>query len=580
MPLVFDSDKEKVWLEGKVPLYIIKRLHEFPNDKRVVKNGILYFQPTRAMIEWVDTAFPDVVWKGYAASQLAKFKILREMEAGARSQRVGDVAYVDIPYKIKPYAHQNKALFLARGKTAFGYFMEQGTGKSKVLLDDAADLFLNGGSNGKIDTLINIAPNGVHRQWVNQQIPTHLSEAVPYKAAYSTPDPDLSEKIDMRDTLKFRNGLRIFSLHNDSLSHLKGKEFLRQLLLSGKCLLSLDESSRFKSVDSKRTQSVIELGRLAKYRRILTGTPVSQGPEDLYSQLLFLDEDILGYSSFYAFKNHFCQMGGFKNKAIVGYINQEELIQKIDSHTFRVLKDDCLDLPERNFITVEVPIHPEQRKIYEQVRKNFFLALESGEIMTAKLAMNRITRLQQITNGFIWQNEKKDKNTGIVVEPFLYEEFPQNRVEACLNIIRNTAKDTKVIIWIKFQGDFKILCAALEKEGIGYVDYVGSTPTEKREPNIKKFENDPSVKVFLSTPKSGGIGLNLTAASEVIWFSRDFSLENELQANDRVHRIGQHRVVNYHFLVSPKTVDEKIAARLAKKLDVAFNLIDLRDFFS
>lgn len=575
MPIVVNSDSQKAWIESKLLPHIFNAIHGMPGKKKFIR-GVPYFSMDRANLEYLDSTLEDLEWSGPAASQVSKFRQLRAMERKARESRDEDAAIVQIPYKHPPYAHQNKALSLARGKVAFGYFMEQGTGKTKVLIDDAADLYLNGGIVGRIDTLVVVAPNGVHAQWVNEQVPEHISPALQWRAAYTSANPSPEERENMSKTLQFKEGLRIICIHIDSLSYQKGVEFLREVLLGGNCLLAIDESSRIKAESSKRTKSLIELGKIAKYRRIMTGTPISQGAEDLYSQFKFLDEDILGYGSFYAFRNHFCRLGGFQNKKIVGYVNEQELMDKIDSHTFRVLKDDCLDLPERNYIRREVPMHPEQRKIYEQLRKDFFVELDTG-VLTAKMAAQRITRLQQVVNGFIWKNEKKDKYTGAVVEPFMYQEFPQNRVQACIDIINESRPETKIIVWIKFQGDYKLLSEAFEKEGIGFTDYVGATPTDQRPAHIERFRNDPKCKVFLATPRAGGIGLNLTCASEVIWFSRDWSLENELQANDRVHRIGQRHVVNYHFLTTPKTVDDKIDKALKSKQSVADNLIDLRE---
>jgi hypothetical protein len=575
MTVIINSDSQKAWVEGRILPHIFNAISGLPGKKKYVR-GVPYFSVDRANLEYLDSTLQDIQWNGPAAKEISKYKQLRAMEKKAREMRGTDAAPIAFAYKHKPYSHQNKAFALARGKIAFGYFMEMGTGKTKVQLDDAADLHLNGGVNGKIDTFIIIAPNGVHAQWVNEQIPEHLSPAVDYRAAYTGASLSREEQNRMSETLKFKGGLRIFAIHIDSMSHKKGQEFLRQILLGGNCLIAIDESSRIKDSNSKRTKFLIEVGKLAKYRRIMTGTPISQGAEDLYSQFAFLDPDILGYGSFFAFRNHFCRLGGFQNKKIIGYANEQELMDKIDSHTYRVLKDDCLDLPERNYITRQVLMHPEQQRIYDQVRKDFFVELDQG-ILTAKMAVQRITRLQQIVNGFIWKNAKKDKYTGEVIEPFMYQEFPQNRVQATIDIIKETNPNTKVIVWIKFQGDYKLLSEAFEKEGIGFTDYVGATPTEVRAEHIERFRTDPKCKVFLATPRAGGIGLNLTCASEVIWFSRDWSLENELQANDRVHRIGQRKVVNYHFLTSPKTVDEKIDKALKSKQSVADNLIDLRE---
>jgi hypothetical protein len=583
-----ESDEKKAWIEGHIPPHVFNALSELPGRKRYVQ-GKPFIELSRSNLEFLELRLPDVRWAGPAASLVADFRRMREDEKATRDARWLDPAAIEFPFKKKPYAHQLKAFALARGKIAFGYFMEMGTGKSKSLLDDAADIYLNGGENGKIDTLIIIAPNGVHAQWVNEQAPEHLSASVPWAGGYTVASPTPAEALRLSKAKLFRAGLRIIAIHIDMMSHKSGQELLGELLRSSRAMLAIDESSRIKDESSKRTKTLMTLGKLAKYRRILTGTPVSQGVEDLYTQFYFLDKNILGYESFYAFRNHFCRLQqievgkpnaqGKKRKftKIVGYINEDELKRKIDSYTYRVLKDDCLDLPERNYIRQEVLFAPEQKQVYDQMKKDFFLDLDAG-ILTAKMAITRLIRLQQIISGFVWKHAKKSTETGKIVEPEVYQEFPNNRVARAIDIVQEVTG--KVIIWVKFQGDWRLLTKALDAAKIGWVDYVGTTPQSKRLENIDRFRNDPTCKVFLSSPQTGGTGLNLTAASEVIWFSRDFSLERELQANDRCHRIGQHCVVNYHYLITPKTIDERIDSVLKDKKSVAENLIDIRDLFA
>lgn len=572
--VTIDSDDKKAWVLGRVPHHVFNVLSELPGRKRYV-HGTPYFELSRSNLEFLDTRLEGVTWKGPAATLIEDYKRMRDQEKKTRDLRYENLPHFEFPFKRKPYQHQLQAFGLARGKVAFGYFMEQGTGKTKVLLDDAADLYLNGGDEGKIDTLIIVAPNGVHSQWVTEQIPEHLSESVPWCGAYTVASPTAEEASRMRKAMAFKAGLRIIAIHVDMMSYPKGQALLQELLLSSRAMLVVDESSRIKDSSSKRTKVLLRLAKLAKYRRIATGTPISQGVEDLYSQFAFLDPAILGYNSFFAFRNHFCRMGGWQNKKIVGYVNEDELKRKIDSYTYRVLKEDCLDLPEKNFIRQEVLFTPEQKQTYDAMRKDFFLDLESG-ILTARLALTRLIRLQQLISGFVWKHEKKD-DFGKIVEPEIYQEFPNNRVSRTIDIIREARG--KVIVWIKFQGDHRLLTKALTEAKIGWVDYVGTTPQEKRKANIEAFRNDPDVKVFISSPKSGGTGLNLTVASEVIWYARDFSLENELQANDRCHRIGQHFPVNYHYLITPRSIDERIDRLLKSKKAVAENLIDIRDLF-
>lgn len=582
-PVTIHSDEKKAWIDGRIPPHVFNALAELPGRKRYVQ-GKPFIEMSRSNLEFLDSRLDGVVWLGPAANLVEQFRAMREAEKATRDARWLAAEPIDFPFNKKPYDHQLKAFSLARGKIAFGYFMEQGTGKTKVQLDDAADIFLNGGENGRIDTLVIVAPNGVHAQWINEQVPEHLSPSVPWAGGYTVASPTAEEASRWRKAMAFKGGLRILAIHIDMMSYKKGEELLGEILRSSRAMLVIDESSRIKDESAKRTKTLLRLGKLAKYRRILTGTPISQGVEDLYSQFYFLDPNILGYNSFYAFRNHFCRLqmmevpikGTNKKRKfhkIIGYINEDELKRKIDSYTYRVLKEDCLDLPERNYIRQEVLLTPEQKTMYDKMKKEFFLDLEAG-ILTARLALTRVIRLQQLLGGFVWKRAKKDENQKIV-EPEIYQEFPNNRVSRTLDIIQEA--QGKVIVFIKFEGDWRLLTRALDEAKIKWVDYTGLTKNKPE--SIRRFREESDVKVFIGS-KAAFYGLNLTVASEVIWYARDFSLEAELQANDRVHRIGQHFPVNYHYLITPKTIDERIDKVLKTKKAIAENLIDIRDLFA
>lgn len=585
LPVVVDSDDKKAWIVGRCPSHVFDVLKDIPCRKRFIQ-GVAHFELTRAALEHIDNRLEGVEWRGPAKEMIERFRDMTESERNSRIARNSfdePETPTDFRFREKPYEHQLLAFNLSRGREYFGFFMEQGTGKTKVMIDRAADLYLNGGVRGKIDTLVVVTLNGVHAQWINEQLGRHMSPDVPWRGGYTSAYPTPEEKRMFEEALAFRDGLRVIAVHIDSLSQAKGQKFFEELLKTSRAYVPLDESLFIKEQKSKRTKFLLSMRRLALYRDIATGTPITQGVEDLYTQFAWLSPDILGYSSFYAFRNHFCalknvEVGQGTNKKsfkkIVGYVNEEELKQKIDAHTFRILKDECLDLPPRHYIKREVLFTREQRKIYDQMRREFWLELEEG-ILTARMAMTRLIRLQQLVNGFIWKKAKKDKITGAIIEPEMYQEFPNQRVEACLDIIRQA--QGKVIVWVKFHGDHRLLTRAFDEAGIKWVDYVGSTPQDQRPENIRLFREDPSVKVFLSTPMTGGTGLDLPVAATVVWFSRDFSLTKELQANDRCHRIGQTQKVNYFYLVTPKTVDEKIDKILASKKSIAENIIDIRN---
>jgi hypothetical protein len=568
MPTV-DSDDTKSFFVGQATIDVLNIFGGLPGKKRLLK-GVAYFENSTENHLYLSEHYPNLEY----TKRAQKYKIQRTIHENRTSTSGSDC--FEIPFKLPPLKHQLEALKKSKGREFFGYFMEQGTGKTKTLLDDAANLFLNGGEKGKIDTLVIIAPNGVHRQWVTQQIPEHLSDAVPRLSAYTVAEPTPKEATALKKAIDFKDGLRIIAVHIDTLSREPGQKFLSELLNSGKILLVVDESSRIKDPNSKRTKFILSQAHKAKYRRILTGTPISQGVEDLYSQFQFLSPSILKTSSFYAFRNTFCTLGGYQNKKITGYKNEDLLIRLIDANTFRVLKEDCLDLPPKIIMKREVPLTIEQRTVYNSLKKDFIAELDEG-VLTSAMAITRLIRLQQVVGGVIWRREQKEKDVVVVKE--LKQELRNNRVSTVLDILSEMAPGRKCIIWVKFEGEFHLLTRALTEAGIGWVDYVGTTPTEARQKNIDRFFKDPSIKVFLASAKAAGIGLNITCASEVIWYSRDFSLEVELQANDRCYRIGQTLPVTYHYLYSPGTVDVLIDKALSNKQNISDSLIDIRGDF-
>jgi SNF2 family DNA or RNA helicase len=290
-------------------------------------------------------------------------------------------------------------------------------------------------------------------------------------------------------------------------------------------------------------------------RIIATGTPITEGIEYLYGQLSFLSEDILGYDSYTTFTAQYCMKGGFENKQIVGYRNTEEISRKLSQHGLILKKKDCVDLPDKIHMNTFVELTKEQRQAYKEMRANAMILLSDTEAVTAANAMVQILKLQQILCGF-----SRDDDGNLV-------EYPNNRVGACIDAVE--AATGKVIVWARFHYDLDQLGAALKKAGVKFVEYSGRIDSDVKEKNKTAFMTDPSVKVFLGTPRSGGTGLNLTIASTQVFYSNEFSAESRWQAEDRIHRIGQTVAPTYIDLMVPGTVDERIATALKAKHNVA-----------
>lgn len=555
-------------LKGRLTPRIYDVFQGLPGRKRL-KEGVMYFEWSNANVEFLSLKLPEIRWSDAAEEKRRDIIRLRELERERRAAKLRPPPpeASAFPFKTVPFQHQLQAFHFSKELVNFGLFMEQGTGKTKVLIDTAAYLFSQGGENGPIDCLVVVAPNGVHSQWVTEQAPLHMPDFVPWKGAYYESSPNKVGRERLAEVMEYSDGLKLITIHIESISSAKGESFLRTVLLKNRCMMIVDESSKIKNPGAKRTKALISLAPLAAYRRIATGTPITQGVEDIYAQFQFLNPEILGHNSFFSFMHRYCvtqkvNFGGRHVNKIVGYQNVDELTDRVEGHTYRVRKDECLDLPDKFFVNYMVELTPKQQEQYNQLRKELYLELE-GQLITAPLAITNLLRLQQILSGFV-----PDPKTGAPIR------LESNRVAATVNLINESS--SKVIVWTKFKEDVEMLKEALDKEGIGYVTYTGATPQHDRVDIISKFRTNPDTKVFISNPKTAGTGLNLTCASTVIWYSADFSLENYLQANDRVHRIGQTNKVTYYQLQSPHTVDQKIYRALANKQNIADMIVDLK----
>ena len=469
---------------------------------------------------------------------------------------------MDYKFRTKPYAHQLVALSKSWNKKEYGYFMEMGTGKSKVLVDNMSMLY----DKGKIDGALIVAPKGVYTNWLSQEIPTHLVRHIKPKMVLWTATTSKAKDKEYQQLFKPDLDLHILIMNVEAFSTKKGVEFAYKFLRSHKTLMAIDESTTIKNPTAKRTKSILMLGRHAKYRRILTGSPVTKSPLDLYSQCAFLNENLLDHSSYYSFRNRYARMvdrnfGGRRVQIVASYQRLDELEDILKAFSYRVQKVDCLDLPKKIYMNRVVELTKDQKEAYATM-KSAALALLKGKMSTAPHVLTQLMRLHQITCGHLKSDDGKITN------------FKHNRIEELIDVMDEM--EGKVIIWANYVHDIKEITAALEDEyGEGcVVQYYGEVSSEDRQTAIKEFQDPNSnVKYFIGNTQTGGYGITLTAASNVIYYSNSYDLEKRLQSEDRAHRIGQHKPVTYVDLIAEKTVDEKIIKALRKKINIASEIM-------
>ena len=468
---------------------------------------------------------------------------------------------VQFPLKTEPYDHQREALFRSYDKENFAYFMEMGCGKSKVLIDNMAWLYWN----TKIDTAIIVAPKGVYTNWRNNELPIHLSDDISSKVYIWKANLTKRETTELKSSVggEARRVLRILLINVEAFATKKIFKFLDTFTHRSNYLIAVDESTTIKNIKAKRTKALIKFAEGAKYKRILTGAPITKSPLDLYSQCLFMSKKILGFDSYWSFQGRYAviksmKMGSHSFNQVVGYKNLDELKKKIDPHSYRVTKEEALDLPPKTYITRQVDMTMEQERHYQSLKKSSVALLEDGNMVTAPEVMTRLLRLQQLLCGYLVTDDGEVKH------------IPNNRLSTLLEVIEEM--EGKVIIWSRFRHDIMKICSSL-KGAYGQestVSYFGDTTMAQRDEAIARFQDsaDPT-RFFVSNAQTGGMGITLHAATNVIYYSNDFNLESRVQSEDRAHRVGQHNPVLYVDLVCPNTVDVHIVKTLVNKNKLA-----------
>ena len=468
---------------------------------------------------------------------------------------------MDYEYKTKPFKHQAEAIKESWFKEFYALFMEMGTGKSKVAIDNIGMLY----ERELVDAALIIAPKGVYDNWVKGEIPTHLPDRIQRDVLRWEPKKTkgFGKRVDDFIMDEFI-GVKIFVMNIEALSTARGAGTAGRFLVQNpNNIVVVDESTTIKNRKAARTKNLQVLQKYAKYRRILTGSPITKSPMDLFSQCSFLEEKALGYNSYFAFQNRYAvvrqqKMGQRSFQEIVGYRRLDELNEKLVQFSKRILKSECLDLPDKLYTKRYVALTDEQKRLYDQMKDMALAMLEDGELATTTSVLTQIMRLQQISCGHFTPDVGETRS------------LESNRLDELLNITEEL--QGKCIIWASYTHDIQRIHSALRDcfgpEAVAL--YYGDTAQDMRQETVDRFQDpkDP-LRFFVGQPRTGGYGITLTAATTVIYFSNSYDLEIRLQSEDRAHRIGQKNPVTYIDLVSPDTLDEKILNALKNKVNLA-----------
>lgn len=551
------NDKRGI-LRGPINVTMLEKVRAMPGRKRWNNNirpPELLFEPSEANISFIKEHWPEAEWIDETANK--NLTIIDEMLALRQQSMADKLGPIKMPddYQFKakadpPFKQQIRCFMLSRDMEYYALFMEQATGKTRVLIDTAAYLW----SKGKIDGFCVITLNGVHHQWVDEQIPLWMPEWVQY-TAFAMKSGNMPIEL-----LQPATNMRILSANFESLKSDTNARLIWRFLRSGRMMLIIDESQKIKAPAGKFSREIRDMADLAVYRRIATGTPIAKGLEDKYAQYRFLSPFILGHNTYTSFKNNYCIV--IDNK-IRDYRNIEQFQARIAPYTFRCLKSDVMDLPPKiggianpnGPLKRFVELTPEQRKHYNNIRQDALTELSDGSTIVAPRAIQKLMRLQQILCGYLPR------------EDGTLEHIPNNRIQSTLDLIEQA--QGKVVIWARFVEDIESLSQTIGEE---CVTYYGKTSDDERELNKKLF-NDPKSdkRILIANQQSGGAGLNLQfgGVDTIIYYSNSFAALDRWQSEDRTHRPGMTVPQTFYDLVARGTVDTAILANLRRKKDIS-----------
>lgn len=486
--------------------------------------------------------------------------IARQLDAQrAAAEPVPLTAY---PVRAKLFRHQVRAANMAliqlssKPSAGFGLLFEMGCGKTLTAIAIMGALYCQ----HKITRVLVVAPSSVCSVW-----PHDLAAfaAFPYEVRVLLGEKKqrLEALHSLTDYPNTANRLLV-AVINYEATHREG--IFEALEGYAADLIICDESQRIKNPRAAQSRAAQMLGDRAACRLILSGTPVQNSVIDLYSQYRFLDPGVFG-ANFYAFRNRYCQMGGYGGHEVVGFQQMDELVRKEHSIALRVTKAECLDLPGQTFARRYVQLEPAARRLYAQIARASCAELENGEHVTASIVLTKLLRLMQLTGGFV-QADGGDRP----------RPAGSAKLDALADILEDYVQEAgqKLVVFARFRPEIAAICQLLEQRGIRYGRIDGEIPMDQRGAIVETFQQDPGVKVFVAQIQTAGLGITLHAASAAVFYSLDFNYANYAQALARIHRIGQAQPVTYIHLLAEHTVDDQVLDALERKEDLARTIVD------
>lgn len=462
-----------------------------------------------------------------------------------------------MPIKDAPYDHQKKAFAFACGK--FGVFderlksrgtallMEMGTGKTIVSIAVAGCMY----QYGKVNRVLVVAPLSILGVWEEE-----FKKFADFPYSMTILKGTAAKKKEQLAKLP-DGGLQVVVVNYESAWRLE-----KELLAYNADLVIADEAHKIKSHKTSASKAMHRLGAAARYRMLLTGTPVTNKAIDIFSQYKFLNPAVYG-QSFYTFRSKYFFMTGFgQHTPVMKASMEEEFTRRMHAIAFRATKAECLDLPETTDIVRKVDLEPQALKIYKSLVDESYAELLSGEEVTTTNVLTRLLRLSQLTGGFLGNDETSK-----------VEQISGAKLSVLEDLIDSSLQEGKKLVVIaRFVPELHAICKLIGKKGIRYSCICGEV--KDRDAQVKQFQTEPEVQVFVGQVATAGMGITLTAASTMIFYSMDYSMSNYEQCRARIHRAGQKYPCTYVHIIAKGTVDAKVMQALRNKANLAKSLVD------
>jgi SNF2 family DNA or RNA helicase len=451
-------------------------------------------------------------------------------------------------YIIKPMAHQKEDICSMIKHEQYGLFCEMGTGKTKTVIDFYAIMrrIRIQSTDNHLKCCFVVCPSTVMYGWKeeiekNSSFTCNILSGTPKQRIKLIEEDADFYIINYEGLLPIKDILPVF---NDP-----------------DVVVVLDESSKIKSWKAKRTKLILKVFVDNIYKFILSGTPITQSPIDIFTQFEFLNRSFIENKTIYSFRNTYCEcIQRDTYVQIIGYKNLDKLKEIINAHSTIRKKKDCIDLPPKIYEVRTLQMSYDLRVQYNEMNTNLMIEFKnmgSEGNLTAQIMLTKLLRLQQITSGAYLTDQKSNAKL----------------VELCSVLKEGMHNDTKVIVWTRFVESMALLKKKLNGEGYRVESIDGKTPIKTRADIISKFNESPDSMVLLIQIKIGSMGLNLQGGTLVIYYENSFSLEERLQSEDRCHRMGQTNKVTYVDIIYDRCIDTRILSAIKSKKKVSDYLV-------